>query len=248
MLRGASQLDPSVFGMTTTEEHTYLGHGVWPGIPTVVAPPNASLKLFGGAAFERCLQEFQSAAGLLDVPRVARDKVANVLLAHRGVSTGTMCDQVAQQIACGMANAMLLPLLDAASKRLAQMLRRVFDIAKLAMDSRSGGPGDLLRMYVSFHASLQVCVSRTDTTDSCFVLEDNSRHPASALQASLTAECIQHLCYQTGRECSCTPAPPIGGQHVPLHIEQPYDAHRRFQCGPWGRGTFVAECGPHRSS
>lgn len=156
MLRGASQLDPSVFGMTTAEEHTYLGHGVWPGIPNVVAPPNSSLKLFGGAAFERCLQEFQSAAGLLDVPRVARDKVANVLLAHRGVSSGTMCDQVAQQIACGMANAMLLPLLDAASKRLAQMLRRVFDIAKLAMDSRSGGPGDLLRMYVSFHASLQV--------------------------------------------------------------------------------------------
>ena len=158
MLRGASQLDPSVFGMTTSEEHTYLGHGVWPGIPNVVAPPNARLKLFGGAAFERCLQEFQSAATLLDVPCVPRDKVANVLLAHRGVSTGTMCDQVAQQIACGMANAMLLPLLDAASKRLAQMLRRVFDIAKLAMDSRSGGPGDLLRMYVSFHASLQVCL------------------------------------------------------------------------------------------
>jgi hypothetical protein len=156
MLQGNSQLDPSVFGMTAAEEHTYLNHSPWPGIAGPVHPPNANLKLFGGAAFERCLQEFQAAAGQLDVPRVARDKVANVLLAHRGVSSGSMCDQVAQQIACGMANAMLLPLLDAASKRLAGMLRRVFDIGKLAMDSRSGGPGDLLRMYVSFHASLQV--------------------------------------------------------------------------------------------
>lgn len=156
MLQGNSQLDPSVFGMTAAEEHTYLNHSPWPGIAGPVHPPNANLKLFGGAAFERCLQEFQAAAGQLDVPRVARDKVANVLLAHRGVSSGSMCDQVAQQIACGMANAMLLPLLDAASKRLAGMLRRVFDIGKLAMDSRSGGPGDVLRMYVSFHASLQV--------------------------------------------------------------------------------------------
>eukprot|EP00892_Ulva_mutabilis_P000651 jgi/Ulvmu1/10587/UM065_0041.1 len=189
MLRGASQLDPSVFGMTTAEEHTYLGHGVWPGIPNVVAPPNASLKLFGGAAFERCLQEFQSAAGLLDVPRVARDKVANVLLAHRGVSSGAMCDQVAQQISCGMANAMLLPLLDAASKRLAQMLRRVFDIAKLAMDSRSGGPGDLLRMYVSFHASLQSAYSTFVSK-----LEESARvHLRRQLEASTSLFTLSNL-------------------------------------------------------
>jgi hypothetical protein len=156
LLKGCSLLDPSVFGMTTAEERAYLGYAAWPGIPAGVRPPNASLKLYGGAAFERCLHEFQKAAEQLDVPRVARDKVANVLLAHRGVSTGAMGDQVAQQIACGMATAMLLPLLDAASERLARMLRRVFDIAKLAMDRRSDGASDTLRMYVSFHASLQV--------------------------------------------------------------------------------------------
>lgn len=160
LLKGDSLLDPSVFGMTTAEEHSFLGYAAWPGIPGGVRPPNASLKLYGGAAFERCLHEFQRAADQLDVPRVARDKVANVLLAHRGVSTGAMGDQVAQQIACGMASAMLLPLLDAASARLSRMLRRVFDIAKLAMDSRTGGAGDALRMYVSFHASLQVRPAR----------------------------------------------------------------------------------------
>jgi hypothetical protein len=158
LLQGSSLLDPSVFGMTTAEERSYLGYSAWPGIPANIRPPNASLKLYGGAAFERCLHEFQKAADHLDVPRVARDKVANVLLAHRGVSAGAMGDQVAQQIACGMASSMLLPLLDAACERLARMLRRVFDIAKLSLDAQSGGPGDALRMYVSFHATLQVRV------------------------------------------------------------------------------------------
>jgi hypothetical protein len=224
MLQGNSQLDPSVFGMTAVEEHTYLGHAAWPGIAGPVLPPNASLKLFGGAAFERCLQEFQAAAGQLDVPRVARDKVANVLLAHRGVSSGSMCDQVAQQIACGMATAMLLPLLDAASKRLAQMLRRVFDIGKLAMDSRSGGPGDVLRMYVSFHASLQVRLSR------CAALHRASCARGSAAPGSpltllmelrAAAECIQLVRGQAGGERPYSPAPAAGGEHELLHLAQP---------------------------
>ena len=40
----------------------------WPGIPNNVVPPNAGLKLFGGAAFERCLNEFQEAAHALKFP------------------------------------------------------------------------------------------------------------------------------------------------------------------------------------
>lgn len=59
LLRGASLLDPALFGMTSEEEHAYLGHAAWPGIAGPVRPPNASLKLYGGAAFERCLHEFQ---------------------------------------------------------------------------------------------------------------------------------------------------------------------------------------------
>ena len=35
-------------------------------------PPNAGLKLFGGAAFERCLNEFQEAAHALKFPASER--------------------------------------------------------------------------------------------------------------------------------------------------------------------------------
>lgn len=44
----------------------------WPGCLDAVKPPNAGLKLFGGAAFERCLNEFQVAANTLAFPSCER--------------------------------------------------------------------------------------------------------------------------------------------------------------------------------
>ena len=49
----------------------------------MVKPANAGLRLFGGAAFERVLAEFQEAAKLLEFPSVQRDRVANILLAYK---------------------------------------------------------------------------------------------------------------------------------------------------------------------
>lgn len=40
----------------------------WPGVTSPAQPPNNNLKLFGGAAFERCLDEFQEAAHALKFP------------------------------------------------------------------------------------------------------------------------------------------------------------------------------------
>ena len=40
----------------------------WPGVPGVPDPPNAELALFGGAAFERVMAEFQSAVSALGFP------------------------------------------------------------------------------------------------------------------------------------------------------------------------------------
>lgn len=40
----------------------------WPGLVGEVRPPNSGLRLYGGAAFERCLEEFQEAALALEFP------------------------------------------------------------------------------------------------------------------------------------------------------------------------------------
>lgn len=98
LLSGTSTLDPAMFGMTADEERAYLGVFIWPGLRAPIRPPNASLKLYGGAAFERCMHEFQKAADALEYPSVARDRVANVLLAHRSTSHVTNADQAAQQV------------------------------------------------------------------------------------------------------------------------------------------------------
>ena len=67
-----------------------LFHLQWPGVTAVVKPANAGLRLFGGAAFERVLAEFQEAAKLLEFPSVQRDRVANILLAYKSRWVGAV--------------------------------------------------------------------------------------------------------------------------------------------------------------
>ena len=40
----------------------------WPGVQGLEEPPHAQLQLFGGAAFERCMSEFQAAVTSLSFP------------------------------------------------------------------------------------------------------------------------------------------------------------------------------------
>ena len=66
---------PEMGGKTTVEERSRSGIGVWPGITADVNPPNATLRLYGGAAFERVLHEFRCAAYSIECPSVSREKV-----------------------------------------------------------------------------------------------------------------------------------------------------------------------------
>ena len=45
-----------------------LHRAQWPSVAGDVKPPNAELRLYGGAAFERALNEFQEAAHMLEFP------------------------------------------------------------------------------------------------------------------------------------------------------------------------------------
>ena len=51
------------------------GIGSWPGVSVDIKPPNAVLKLYGGAAFERVIHEFRCAAYSIECPPVSREKV-----------------------------------------------------------------------------------------------------------------------------------------------------------------------------
>lgn len=155
ILAGCTNPDPSQHGMTTEEERT-ASNVQWPGCLDAVKPPNAGLKLFGGAAFERCLNEFQVAANMLAFPSsaVARDRVANVLLAYKGKNHLGGAARAAEDIARQTARELLGPLLDAACSRLAFILRRALDIA--ADKCLKQGPvKETLQPYVAFQAALR---------------------------------------------------------------------------------------------
>lgn len=57
------------------EEQSQSGLGGWPGVTADIKPPNATLRLYGGAAFERVMHEFRCAAYSIECPRVSREKV-----------------------------------------------------------------------------------------------------------------------------------------------------------------------------
>ncbi|KAL0037146.1 hypothetical protein WJX79_002609 [Trebouxia sp. C0005] len=155
LLNGATDPDPSQHGMTTEEERASSSKPQWPAVHGPVRPQNASLRLYGGAAFERCLDEFQEAAHVVQFPTVARDKVANVLLASKGRGAAGGPAHTAQDLARSIARELLSPLLDTACCRLASLLRHAFDIAADSQQLLQDPSHDTLRPYVAFHAALR---------------------------------------------------------------------------------------------
>lgn len=75
LIDGAADPAPEQWGKTTMEEQSQSGLGGWPGVTADIKPPNATLRLYGGAAFERVMHEFRCAAYSIECPPVSREKV-----------------------------------------------------------------------------------------------------------------------------------------------------------------------------
>ncbi|MCL7029003.1 hypothetical protein MKW94_007450 [Papaver nudicaule] len=159
LIDGAADPSPEQWGKTTSEEQLESGIGSWPGVSTDVKPPNSTLKLYGGAAFERVMHEFRCATYSIECPPVSREKVANILLAHAGRGGGGRVTEAAAEIARAAARSWIAPLLDTACDRLAYVLRNLFDLAVERNRSRDSldytrNNGDM-DGYIGFHAALR---------------------------------------------------------------------------------------------
>ncbi|PSC67591.1 dynamin-related GTPase [Micractinium conductrix] len=154
ILQGSPLTDPKNYGWNSEDERTNAAVGHWPGVTAAIRPPNAGLRLFGGAAFERALQEFQEAARCLEFPTVERDRVANLLLAYKSRNGGGT-SKAAEELARSAAREALGPLLDTACARLGAVVKRAYEIAVDQAQLQKGTGYDALRPYVAFHAELQ---------------------------------------------------------------------------------------------
>ncbi|KAL9996349.1 putative dynamin GTPase [Helianthus debilis subsp. tardiflorus] len=158
LLDGAADPDPEQWGKTTEEEKSECGMGSWPGVISNMKPPNSTMRLYGGAAFERVMHEFRLAAYSVECPTVSRQKMTNIILAHTGRGGGTRIAEAAAEIARAGARSWLAPLLDITCERLAFVLRNLFDLAvernqELLLDcGKKTGDMD---GYVGSHAALR---------------------------------------------------------------------------------------------
>ncbi|KAH0850271.1 hypothetical protein HID58_095688 [Brassica napus] len=163
LIDGAANPAPEQWGKTTEEERGESGIGSWPGVCLDIKPPNAVLRLYGGAAFERVIHEFRCAAYSIECPPVSREKVANILLAHAGRGGGRGVTEASAEIARTAARSWLAPLLDTACDRLAFVLGSLFEIAlerNLNQNSEYEKKAENMDGYVGFHAALRNCYSR----------------------------------------------------------------------------------------
>ncbi|KAL6999524.1 Dynamin-related protein 5A [Sarracenia purpurea var. burkii] len=158
LIDGAADPAPEQWGKTTEEERLESGIGSWPGVTADIRPPNASLRLYGGAAFERVMHEFRCATYSIECPPVSREKVANILLAHAGNGGGRVVTEAAAETARAAARSWLAPLLDTACDRLAFVLGNLFDISvkhKLFFSTADGRCAGDMDGNVGFHAALR---------------------------------------------------------------------------------------------
>ncbi|OIW05274.1 hypothetical protein TanjilG_03663 [Lupinus angustifolius] len=163
LIDGAADPSPELWGKTTAEEQSQSGIGAWPGVIKDINPPNATLRLYGGAAFERVIHEFCCAAYSIECPQVSREKVANILLAHAGRGGGRGIAEAAAEIARAAAKSWLAPLLDSACDRLAFVLGSSFDLAlerHHSHESEYGSKAGDMDGYVGFHAAIRCAYNR----------------------------------------------------------------------------------------
>ncbi|KAG2498836.1 hypothetical protein HYH03_003029 [Edaphochlamys debaryana] len=156
LLQGSAEPDPMQHGLTTDEERAASRAPQWPGVSGgPVLPLHHDSKLFGGAAFERCLEEFHMAVNSMRFPTsMSNDRLRNIMYAYKGKHHSGGTAKAAEDIARQAAKEALGPLLDAACIRLAFILRRLYDIAADRAAATMGSK-DNLHPYIAFHAGLR---------------------------------------------------------------------------------------------
>ncbi|CAH9099973.1 unnamed protein product [Cuscuta europaea] len=204
LIEGAADPEPEQWGRTTEEERSESGIGSWPGVSTDIRPPNATLSLYGGAAFERVMHEFRCAAYSIPCPTVSREKVANILLAHAGRGGSRGITDAAAEIAKAATRSWLSPLLQTACDRLSFVLGNLFELA-IERNSQCGSQygdkdGDV-NGYVGFLASLRQSYNRflKDLSTQCKQL---LRHHLDTVTSPYS-----QVCYEDSLDTSFGAAP-----------------------------------------
>eukprot|EP01126_Amoeba_proteus_P033607 TRINITY_DN3306_c0_g1_i14.p1 TRINITY_DN3306_c0_g1~~TRINITY_DN3306_c0_g1_i14.p1 ORF type:complete len:344 (+),score=64.79 TRINITY_DN3306_c0_g1_i14:981-2012(+) len=126
-LEGTTLGDPDKMGMTLSEEKSQGGIADWPMTQVGYEIQNANFKLYGGAQYERLLNEFEYVAHSIEFPKTSIHEVAAAL----GISKShnvPLFEAAASDIVQAKAKKTLLPLITLLLQRCSFIMNHLFSI------------------------------------------------------------------------------------------------------------------------
>eukprot|EP01103_Thecamoeba_quadrilineata_P020001 TRINITY_DN8375_c0_g1_i1.p1 TRINITY_DN8375_c0_g1~~TRINITY_DN8375_c0_g1_i1.p1 ORF type:complete len:842 (-),score=179.78 TRINITY_DN8375_c0_g1_i1:3-2528(-) len=128
LLQGSIIGNPEVYGQTLTDEKLASGIGEWPDYAFNFEIPHQHRKLYGGAQFERLMNEFECVTHSQEFPLPSINEVATSL----GISKGhnvPILETAASDIVQFKSRKVLQPLSNVAMKRCVYVMKRLFEVA-----------------------------------------------------------------------------------------------------------------------
>lgn len=153
LLQGSIIGQPDRHGQTYREELEACGVGPWPAAHPAEAAaldlllarlPNAELRLYGGAQYERLLHEFEHVAHAREFPPTSIHEVASALGTCKSHNI-PLLEAAASDIVQIKARQTLAPLLDVILRRVTYVMRRLFDIVTQILRDEAAAAAQMAR-------------------------------------------------------------------------------------------------------
>ncbi|EAL71678.2 dynamin like protein [Dictyostelium discoideum AX4] len=154
LLEGSVVGDPDEFGQTLLQEKENCSVQPWPGYNFDFDIQNSNYSLYGGAQYERLLNEFEFVIHSKEFPETSINEVASAI----GVSkshNSPIYELAATNIFQTKSKKVLLPLIDIVLQRSSYIMKRLFDISVSILGKDENESSHTVSLYEHFLKELQ---------------------------------------------------------------------------------------------
>jgi GTPase SAR1 family protein len=153
-LEGSVIGDPDRYGQTLKEEKIESGVGDWPNFDIKYDIQNSEFKVYGGAQYERLLNEFEYVAHSIEFPKTSINEVASALGTSKSHNV-PLFEAAASDIVQMKAKRALLPLIQYILRRCAYIMKRLFDVAVNVITKEEAHTFGIIGQYEQFQKELR---------------------------------------------------------------------------------------------
>uniref|UniRef100_A0A6B2KYK6 Dynamin-type G domain-containing protein n=1 Tax=Arcella intermedia TaxID=1963864 RepID=A0A6B2KYK6_9EUKA len=154
LLEGSVVGEPDKFGLTLKEEIASMGDFVWPNCSVDFNFQNSDLKLYGGASYERLMNEFEFISHSIEFPKTSLSEVA-VALGTAKSHNAPLFQAAASDIVQTKAEQVLFPLVEHVLHRCEFIMKHLFEIAIKVIQNEQSHFFTILKNSDTFIAELR---------------------------------------------------------------------------------------------